>query len=66
MNKKKKNTRLKHRKNKARVKKIQLASMLKAKPKKIIASAKVGKNWGERLKGKEQIIVERVHPIVTI
>ena len=41
MNKKKKKTRIKHRKNQERVKKILHASMLKAKPKKILAPIKV-------------------------
>jgi len=37
MNKKKKNSRIKHRKNQDRMKKLLQASMLKAKPKKISA-----------------------------
>ena len=37
MNKKKKNSRIKHRKNQNRVKKIKQLSLLKAKPKKTIA-----------------------------
>ena len=36
MNKKKKNTRIKHRKNQHRIKKLLQASILKAKPKKTI------------------------------
>ena len=36
MNKKKKNTRIKHRKNQHRIKKLLHASILKAKPKKTI------------------------------
>ena len=40
MNKKKKNTRIKHRRNQNRVKKILQTSLLKAKPKKIIQSTK--------------------------
>ena len=38
MNKKKKNSRIKHRKNQERMKKLLQASMLKAKPKKISAT----------------------------
>ena len=41
MNKKKKKTRIKHRKNQERVKKILHVSMLKAKPKNILAPTKV-------------------------
>ena len=40
MNKKKKNTRIKHRRNQNRVKKILQTSLLKARPKKIIQSTK--------------------------
>ena len=41
MNKKKKTTRIKHRKNKERIRKILQASLLKAKPKKVITTPKV-------------------------
>ena len=41
MNKKKEKTRIKHRKNQGRVKKILQVSMLKAKPKRIIVPTKV-------------------------
>ena len=41
MNKKKKITRIKHRKNKDRIKKLLQTSLLKAKPKKVISTPKV-------------------------
>ena len=41
MNKKKKTTRIKHRKNKERIRKILQTSLLKAKPKKVITTPKV-------------------------
>ena len=41
MNKKKKTTQRKHRKNKERIRKILQASLLKAKPKKVIITPKV-------------------------
>ena len=41
MNKKKKTTRIKHRKNKERIRKILQASLLKANPKKVITTPKV-------------------------
>ena len=41
MNKKKKTTRIKHRKNKDRMKKHLQTSLLKAKPKKVITTPKV-------------------------
>ena len=41
MNKKKKTTRIKHRKNKDRIRKILQASLLKAKPKKVVSTPKV-------------------------
>ena len=44
MNKKKKNTRVKHRKNKARIRNLIQVSLSKAKPKKIIQATKVTQN----------------------
>ena len=41
MNKKKKITRIKHRKNKDRMRKLLQASLLKAKPKKVVSTPKV-------------------------
>ena len=41
MNKKKKITQIKHRKNKDRIKKLLQASLLKAKPKKILSTSTV-------------------------
>ena len=41
MNKKKKITRIKHRKNKDRTRKLLQASLLKAKPKKVVSTPKV-------------------------
>ena len=41
MNKKKKTTRIKHRKNKERMKNLLQASLLKAKPKRIVSTPKV-------------------------
>ena len=41
MNKKKKITQIKHRKNKDRIRKLLQASLLKAKPKKVVSTPKV-------------------------
>ena len=59
MNKKKKTTRIKHRKNKDRMKKRIQASLLKAKPKKVVSTPRVEAQVETEVKAATQPIVKK-------
>ncbi len=59
MNKKKKTTRIKHRKNKDRMRKILHASLLKAKPKKVVSTQKVEAPLETEVKATTEPIVKK-------
>ena len=59
MNKKKKITRIKHRKNKDRMRKLLQASLLKAKPKKVVSTARVEVQVETEVKAATQPIVKK-------
>ena len=59
MNKKKKTTRLKHRKNKDRMRKLLQTSFMKAKPKKVVSTPKVIAPVETEVKAAEELIVKK-------
>ena len=59
MNKKKKTTRIKHRKNKNRMRKLIQTSLLKAKPKKVISTPKVENQLETEVKTATEPIVKK-------
>ena len=60
MNKKKKTTRIKHRKNKDRMRKQLQASLLKAKPKKVVSTPRVEAQVETEVKVATQPIIKKV------
>ena len=59
MNKKKKTTRIKHRKNKDRMRKLIQASLLKTKPKKVVSTPKVEAQVETAVKAATEPIVKK-------
>ena len=59
MNKKKKTARLKHRKNKERMKKLLQTSLLKAKPKKVFSSSTVDTSIETEVKAVKKVSNEK-------
>ena len=60
MNKKKKTTRIKHRKNKERMRKILQTSLSKAKPKKLVSTTRVDTPVETEVKAATEPIVKKV------
>ena len=59
MNKKKKTTRIKHRKSKDRMRKLLQTSLLKAKPKKVVSTSKVEAPLETEVKATTEPIVRK-------